>query len=80
MLDKNSSGGVDTPCTTVNKKSKKKTEWLKPRRKPTEKEVRKMFGKALEMMLRMCMDNHIYQLENQYRIQKKGSQTNRGNS
>ena len=24
------------------------------------------------MMLRMCMDNHVYQFENQFRIQKKG--------
>ena len=71
-MDKNNSGGDDTPCTTVKKKTKKKTEWLKPRRKPTEKEERQMFGKALEMMLRLCMENHLYQFENKVRIQKKG--------
>ena len=31
-----------------------------------------MFGKALEMMLTLCMDNHCYQFNNQVRIQKKG--------
>jgi hypothetical protein len=72
ILDKNNSGGEDTPCTIVKKKTKKKTEWLKPRRKPTEKEERQMFGKALEMMLRLCMENHLYQFENKVRIQKKG--------
>ena len=74
ILDINNSGGEDTPCTIVKKKTKTKTktEWLKPRRKPTELEGRKMFGKALEMMLRLCMENHLYQFENKVRIQKKG--------
>ena len=31
-----------------------------------------MFGKALELMLITCMDNHIYQFENQVRLQKEG--------
>ena len=31
-----------------------------------------MFGKALEMMLIMCMDNHIYEFENKVRLQKQG--------
>ena len=35
-------------------------------------EQRRLFGKALEMMLILCMDNHVYQFENQFRIQKQG--------
>jgi hypothetical protein len=31
-----------------------------------------MFGKALEIMLIACMDNHAYQFENKVRIQNKG--------
>ena len=31
-----------------------------------------MFGKALEVMLVTCMDNHIYQFENKIRIQSHG--------
>ena len=68
-LDKNNSRGEDTPCTIVKKK---KTEWLKPRSKPTEKEGRKCFGKALEMMLRVCMDNHLYQFETKSEFKRRG--------
>ena len=31
-----------------------------------------MFGKALEIMLITCMDNHAYQFNNKVRIQNKG--------
>ena len=31
-----------------------------------------MFGKALEIMIILCMDNHVYQFENKIRIQKEG--------
>ena len=36
------------------------------------KEIRKLFGKAVETMLKLCMSNHLYQFENKYRKQKKG--------
>ena len=56
-----------------NKKPKKKaTEWTKPKRAPTEEEERIMFGKALEMMLILCMDNNVYQFQNRVRLQKQG--------
>ena len=55
------------------KKTEKKTqEWRKPRRTPTEEEQRRMFGKALEMMLTLCLDNHCYQFNGLVRVQKKG--------
>ena len=41
------------------------------KKKPYKKR-RKMFGKALEVMLVTCMDNHIYQFENKIRIQSHG--------
>ena len=72
-LDRNINEGEDTLSFIGEKnKKKKKTEWIKPVRKPTEKEGRQMFGKALEMMLILCMDNHLYQYENKVRIQKQG--------
>ena len=64
--------GVDTLNVSVKKKTRNKTEWIKPKRKPSEKETRKMFGKALQIMLNLCMSNHLYQFENKYRKQKKG--------
>ena len=66
--------GVDTLNVSVKKKTRNKTEWIKPKRKPSEKEIREMFGKALETMLKLCMSNHLYQFENKYRKQKKGAQ------
>ena len=77
VKDTNSSdGGADTPDTSVKKKNepkKKKTaEWIKPRREPSTKEKRTLFGKALEIMLITCMDNHVYQFSNKVRIQKQG--------
>ena len=69
------SGGDDTLNTSVlikdntDKKEKKRTtEWLKPVRNPTTKEQRQMFGKALEIMLITCVDNHLYQFENKVRV------------
>ena len=64
------SGGADT--STIVKKKTKKTEWIKAKKKPSETEGRKMFGKALEIMLRKCMDNHLYLFENKVRLQTKG--------
>ena len=68
------SGGDDTLDTSAMKKKKKRktTEWIKPVRNTTKMEQRKMFGKALELLLTMCMDNHVYQFKNQVRIQGKG--------
>ena len=76
----NTSEGADTLNTSVEKKEerkdkskkKKTTVWIKPKRSPTILEQRRLFGKALEMMLILCMDNHVYQFENQFRIQKQG--------
>ena len=58
------SEGADTLETSVEKKTdvrkkKKTTVWMKPKRNPTNMEQRKPFGKALEMMLILCMDNHV---------------------
>ena len=55
-----------------NEEKKKANIWKKPERKPTGIEENKMFGKALELMLTTCMDNHLYQFNNEVRIQSKG--------
>ena len=71
--------GADTLETVQNKKNtiekkkkKKKQEWIKPKRKPTLTEERKLFGKALELLLVTCMDNHVYQFDRKVRVQSKG--------
>ena len=76
--DTNRSGGADTLNTSVRKrketekKQRKTVEWIKPKRQPTTREQRTLFGKALEIMIITCMDNHVYQFENKVRIQKQG--------
>ena len=35
-------------------------------------EIKKLFGKALEMLLVTCMNNHVYQFNNEIRVQNKG--------
>ena len=66
-----------TKLKTVNikntKKAKKsKTVWKKPNRSLTLDEQRRMFGKTMEMLLTMCMDNHCYHFNNEIRVQNKG--------
>jgi hypothetical protein len=65
-LDKNNGDeGADTLNTTVKKKTgtetkkKKTTVWLRPKRNPTTKEQRRLFGRALEIMIVTCMNNHV---------------------
>ena len=41
-------------------------------RSPTNDEQRSMFGKALEILIITCMDNHVYQFGNLVRVQKEG--------
>ena len=67
-------GGDDTPDNLKVKVQKKKTNWIKPKRNPTTVEARKLFGKALGLLLTTCMDNHLYQFGNKVRIQKQGGQ------
>ena len=74
-MDISNSEGADTLTTNENKKKKRKKKaqvWNKPLRSPTRIEERRMFGKALEVMLITCMDNHIYLFENKVRIQGHG--------
>ena len=70
----NTSKGHDTLNANIvpKKKSKKSQVWKKPMRKPTQVEERQMFGKALEIMLVTCMENHLYQFNGTVRIQNKG--------
>ena len=58
----------------MNKKKKEKNEikYIVPKRKPTEKEERKMIGKSIELMIVEGMTNHIYQFQNVIRKQSIG--------
>ena len=71
-LDKNENGGEDTLSHNDNKDktNRKRTEWIRPKRKPTDKEARQMFGKSLEIMLTVCLNNHLYQYQNKVIIKK----------
>ena len=57
--------------TEEKKKKKNKQEWIQPKRKPTLEEERQLFGKALEILLVTCMDNHVYQFDRKIRVQNK---------
>ena len=49
-----------------------KEKYNQPVRKPTKVEERKMLGKAIEIMIKTGMKNHVYKFHNKIRIQKKG--------
>ena len=70
--EENINDKADKPMDTGDKKKKRTNIWKKPTRKPTDIEEKKMFGKALELMLITCLDNHLYQFNNEVRIQSKG--------
>ena len=42
------------------------------KRKPSKPEERKMLGKAIEVMIKVGMENHIYRFHDKLRIQKQG--------
>ena len=62
--------------TSVNRNGKKteahKEKYTVPKRKPTKAEERKMIGKALEILIKTGMENHVYRFHNKIRIQKTG--------
>ena len=43
-----------------------------PKRKPSIVEEKKMLGKAVEIMVKTGMKNHVYRFQNQIRIQSRG--------
>ena len=72
-LDNDLGEEMETLDTSENGNKKKNgPEFNKPKRNATKVEQRKMFGKALEIMLITCMNNHVYQFENKVRVQKQG--------
>ena len=54
-----------------NKKQKSQSNGLN-QKEIQSREQRKMFGKALEILLISCMNKNIYSFENHTRIQKQG--------
>ena len=55
-----------------NKNKNVKDNYLEPKRKPTAIEKRRLFGKALEILLVTALKNHVYQFGNEIRVQKRG--------
>ena len=49
--------------------------WKKPMRSPTDLEVRKLFGLALERLINISMRNHVYSFNNVKRLQSEGGAT-----
>ena len=60
------------PAGLSKDKKDKKEKYSKPKRKPTEAEESKIFGKALEIMIVATLKNHVYQFNNKIRLQNKG--------
>ena len=79
-LDANCDGDSDTNNVTLvsgdddaNKPHNKKRQMFdKPKRNPSTEEKRKMFGKALEILIIAALKNHVYQFGNQIRVQSEG--------
>ena len=53
-------------------KEREEDKFLVPKRKPTLEEERRMVGKALAILIKTGMENHIYRFNNEIRIQKTG--------
>ena len=74
--NENNPNGIND--TNHNKKQKilepknKEETFLKPKRKPNTVEKRKLFGKALELMLIVALKNHVYKFGNRTRVQNEG--------
>ena len=67
--------GNDTFVEDDGKQEKAhKEKYNAPLRKPTEKEKVKMFGIAIELMIQVGMDKHVYRFHNKIRVQKTGGQ------
>ena len=63
---------VYVPIKKNANKKKKGTQYSSPKRKPNEKEERKMLRKVIEIMIVSGMKNHVYKFQNQIRLQMKG--------
>ena len=63
---------VYVPIKKNENKKKKGTQYSSPKRKPNEKEERKMLRKVIEIMIVSGMKNHVYKFQNQIRLQMKG--------
>ena len=50
-------------------------KWVAPTKEPNNDEKRKLFGLAIEMMLKICLENHVYEFNGQKRLQGDGCAT-----
>ena len=63
---------VGEEIVNKQKESGKKEKFETTKREPTLLEKRKLFGKAMEVMIKTGMQNHVYKFHNKIRIQKTG--------
>jgi hypothetical protein len=68
----NDLGNVTSVSKDGKPKTTRKERFTAPKRKPTKTEERKLLGKAIELMIKTGMENHIYRFHNKLRIQKTG--------
>ena len=50
-------------------------KWVAPKKEPNNDEKRKLLGLAIEIMLKICLENHVYQFNGQKRLQGYGCAT-----
>ena len=50
-------------------------KWVAPKKEPNSDEKRKLLGLAIEMMLKICLENHVYEFNGQKRLQGDGCAT-----
>ena len=60
---------------SLNFDKKNEEIWLKPERNPNENEKRNLFGLAIEVMLRTCLQSHMYKFNNSIYLQTGGMPT-----
>ena len=70
--DQKNLGNVTSANDEGKQKRAHKEKFTAPIRKPTKSEERIMLGKAIEIMIKAGMENHVYRFHNKIRIQKTG--------
>ena len=65
-------GNVTFVSNDGKSKATHKEKFEAPKRKPTKPEERILLGKAIEVMIKAGLENHVYRFHNKLRIQKTG--------
>lgn len=71
-IDSKTDGGDDTLVEGDHDEIIADKKYIEPRRDPTPLEQKKMFGKAIELLIKTGMENHVYRFQNKIRMQSSG--------